>query len=191
MSPTAVAVTARRSGFYDWGAKMGIFHDLMDRELRIRGFAENTRKSYLLAMRCYVRHFMRPPDQLTSEEVKQYQLHLTKERRVGGCTSLDPLFFRICADCLPHQPPQRAPLPSSSWRVGYWTVILVTGETGPMVPPVKSKQTASRVMGGRGNGPQEWTALAAMKCKPGVPTGSSTWLIRNWTAAGVVAHSPR
>jgi site-specific recombinase XerD len=65
---------------------MGIFHDLMDRELRIRGFAENTRKSYLLAMRCYVRHFMRPPDQLTAEEVKQYQLHLTKERRVSWST---------------------------------------------------------------------------------------------------------
>ena len=51
---------------------MGKFHDLMDRELRIRGFAENTRNSYLEKMRCLVRHFMRPPDQLGPEEVKQY-----------------------------------------------------------------------------------------------------------------------
>jgi len=65
---------------------MGIFYDLMDRELRIRGFAENTRKSYLLTMRCYVRHFMRPPDQLTAEDVKQYQLFLTKERHVSWST---------------------------------------------------------------------------------------------------------
>ena len=65
---------------------MGRFHDLMDRELRIRGLAENTRKSYLEKMRCYVRHFMRPPDQLTVEDVKQYQLFLTKERRVKWST---------------------------------------------------------------------------------------------------------
>jgi len=65
---------------------MGKFHDLMERELRIRGFAENTRKSYLEKMKCFVRHFMRPPDELTAEEVKQYQLYLTKERRVTWST---------------------------------------------------------------------------------------------------------
>ena len=41
---------------------MGKFQDLMDRELRIRGLAENTRRSYLDTMRGFVRHFMRPPD---------------------------------------------------------------------------------------------------------------------------------
>ena len=65
---------------------MGKFQDLMDRELRIRGFAENTRKSYLEKMKCYVRHFMQPPDQLTAEDVKQYQLYLTKDRRVKWST---------------------------------------------------------------------------------------------------------
>ena len=65
---------------------MGKFQDLMDRELRIRGLAENTRSSYLGKMRCFVRHFMRPPDQLTAEDVKQYQLFLTKERRVKWST---------------------------------------------------------------------------------------------------------
>ena len=62
---------------------MGKFHDLMDRELRIRGLAEGTRENYLSCMRCFVRHFMRPPDELTAEDVKQYQLHLTKERRLS------------------------------------------------------------------------------------------------------------
>lgn len=65
---------------------MGRFQDLMDRELRIRGLAENTRKSYLEKMRCFVRHFMRPPDQLAAEEVKQYQLFLTQDRRVKWST---------------------------------------------------------------------------------------------------------
>lgn len=58
----------------------------MDRELRIRGLAENTGKSYLGTMRCFVRHFMRPPDELTAEDVKRYQLFLTKERRVSWST---------------------------------------------------------------------------------------------------------
>jgi site-specific recombinase XerD len=65
---------------------MGKFQDLMDRELRIRGLAENTRRSYLEKMRRFVRHFMRAPDQLTAEDVKQYQLFLTKDRRVTWST---------------------------------------------------------------------------------------------------------
>jgi site-specific recombinase XerD len=65
---------------------MGKFQDLMDRELRIRGLAENTRRSYLEKMRRFVRHFMRPPDQLTAEDVKQYQLFLAKDRRMTWST---------------------------------------------------------------------------------------------------------
>ena len=65
---------------------MGKFQDLMDRELRIRGLAENTRRSYLEKMQRFVRHFMRAPDQLTAEDVKQYQLFLTKDRRVTWST---------------------------------------------------------------------------------------------------------
>jgi integrase/recombinase XerD len=62
---------------------MGNFHDLMDREMRIRGLTENTRKGYLGHMRCFVRHFMLPPDQLSVEHVKQYQLFLAKDRGVS------------------------------------------------------------------------------------------------------------
>ncbi len=65
---------------------MGKFHDLMDRELRIRGMSQSTRESYLRNVRCFVRHFMRPPDQLGAEEVKRYQLHLAKERRLAWGT---------------------------------------------------------------------------------------------------------
>ena len=65
---------------------MGRLHDRMDRELRIRGYAENTRKSYIEKMRCFVRFFMRSPDELTAEHVKQYQLFLTKEKGVSWST---------------------------------------------------------------------------------------------------------
>ena len=65
---------------------MGRLHDRMDRELRIRGYAENTRKCYLEKMKCFVRFFMRPPDELTVEDVNQYQLYLTKDKRVSWST---------------------------------------------------------------------------------------------------------
>ncbi len=65
---------------------MGKFEDLMDRELRIRGYADNTRKCYLGSMRRFVRYYMRPPDELTLEDVNRYQLYLTQERRVSWGT---------------------------------------------------------------------------------------------------------
>lgn len=65
---------------------MGRFQELMDREVRVRGLSERTRETYVDCMRCFVRHFMLPPDQLTAEHVKQYQLHLTSVRRVSWST---------------------------------------------------------------------------------------------------------
>ena len=62
---------------------MGQFRDLMDRDLRIRGFSASTREGYLRCMANFVRHFMRPPDELTLEHVHQFQLHLTRERKVS------------------------------------------------------------------------------------------------------------
>jgi len=65
---------------------MGKFYDLMDRELRIRGFADRTRACYLDNMKRFVRHFMRPPDELTAQDVKDYQLYLAQERGVAWST---------------------------------------------------------------------------------------------------------
>lgn len=47
---------------------MGRFRDRMDEDLRIRGYSANTREC---SLRC-VHHFMRPPDQLTPEHIRQY-----------------------------------------------------------------------------------------------------------------------
>jgi len=65
---------------------MGKFHDRMDRELRIRGYSNGTRRLYLSCVRTFVRHFMRPPDELALEHVKRYQLHLTRTRKVSWST---------------------------------------------------------------------------------------------------------
>ena len=55
----------------------------MDEDLRIRGYSANTRASYLRCVRHFGGHFMRPPDQLTPEHVRQYQLYLTRDRHVS------------------------------------------------------------------------------------------------------------
>jgi site-specific recombinase XerD len=62
---------------------MGKFHDLMDADLEIRGYAPSTRKYYLLAVREFVAHFMRPPDELNLEHIREYQVHLIRERKMS------------------------------------------------------------------------------------------------------------
>ena len=62
---------------------MGKFRDRMDDELRLRGYSASTRECYVRGVRNFVRHFMRPPDQLTLEHIRQYQLYLTRDRHVA------------------------------------------------------------------------------------------------------------
>ena len=44
----------------------------MDNDLLVRGMAERTRESYLAAVTRLARHYHRPPDQLSPEEVQAY-----------------------------------------------------------------------------------------------------------------------
>ena len=65
---------------------MGEFRDRMERDLRIRGFSSATQRCYLARMKALVEFFMRPPDELTVEDIHAYQLHLTRDRKVGWST---------------------------------------------------------------------------------------------------------
>ncbi len=67
---------------------MGKFQDRMDRELRIRGLAESTRQSYLEKMRCFVRHFMRPPDELTAEAMRALHESFSERWKTGEVEKL-------------------------------------------------------------------------------------------------------
>ena len=67
---------------------MGEFRDRMERDLEIRGFSLSTRQAYLARMKAMVRFFMRPPDELTLEDIHAYQLHLV---------STNPLLSRLPA----------------------------------------------------------------------------------------------
>lgn len=62
---------------------MGRFRDQMDADMEIRNLSVNTRKAYLRCAYQFVHHFMRPPDTLTLEDIRQYQIYLTRERKVS------------------------------------------------------------------------------------------------------------
>ena len=67
---------------------MGEFRDRFERDLQIRGFSQNTvnQYRYVHCVRNMVKHFMRPPDELTIADINNFQLHLTKKRKVAWGT---------------------------------------------------------------------------------------------------------
>lgn len=65
---------------------MGKFRDRMERDLEIRGYAPGTIHQYVCCMRQLVRYHRRPPDELTLEDIYDYQQHLTRDRKVAWST---------------------------------------------------------------------------------------------------------
>jgi site-specific recombinase XerD len=65
---------------------MGKYRERFERDLQIRGFSPNTINQYVYCVRNLVKYFMRPPDELTVDDINNYQLHLTKERKVAWAT---------------------------------------------------------------------------------------------------------
>ena len=62
---------------------MGAIRDRMIEELELRGMSAATKKSYLICCRLFVAHFMKSPEQLHSEDIKAFLLHLMRDRQVG------------------------------------------------------------------------------------------------------------
>lgn len=58
----------------------------MTADLQLAGYSEKTQQSYLMAVRGLAKHYMRPPDQLSEEEVRAFFLHLINERKVAPST---------------------------------------------------------------------------------------------------------
>jgi integrase/recombinase XerD len=71
---------------------------MMLEELQRRNYSQNTTRSYLQIVRDFAQHFKRPPDQLGPDEIRQYQVHLFEDRKmgartVGHCTAALRFFF--------------------------------------------------------------------------------------------------
>jgi site-specific recombinase XerD len=68
----------------------------MDNDMLVRGFADRTRETYLAAVTRLARHYRRPPDQLSSQEVQAYLVHMLRdEKRAWSTCSIAVHAFRF------------------------------------------------------------------------------------------------
>lgn len=58
----------------------------MIQDMRLRGLAEGTQRTYVEAVRNLARHFNRSPDKLTEDDIRQFFVHLTETRRLANST---------------------------------------------------------------------------------------------------------
>lgn len=65
---------------------MGVFRDAMEQALALRGLAPKTRSAYLSWVRRLVRFCRVVPDQLTTDQVRAFLVHLTQERKLSFST---------------------------------------------------------------------------------------------------------
>ena len=67
---------------------MGHLRDRMADDLVLAGRSEATRSRYLNCAKLFVKHFMRSPEQLGEDEVRQFMLYLTKDKGYAVGTRL-------------------------------------------------------------------------------------------------------
>lgn len=58
----------------------------MMEDMQLHGLSKGTQKVYVSAIRRLAEHYGKPPHQITEEELRQYFLYLTEEKRVGRST---------------------------------------------------------------------------------------------------------
>lgn len=62
---------------------MGEMRERMVEELRLRGYSERTVKSYVEQVKRFVKHYMRPAEELGPEEIRSYLLRMTVEEKLA------------------------------------------------------------------------------------------------------------
>ncbi len=62
---------------------MGELHEKMSADLKIGGYSPSTQKIYLLYAKQFAKYFMRSPREMGVDEIREFMLHLAKERRVS------------------------------------------------------------------------------------------------------------
>jgi site-specific recombinase XerD len=83
-------------------------------ELQRRNYSQTTVTSYIKTVADFGKYFQRPPDQLGSDEIRQYQLYLLRERKqgvrtVGNHTAALRFFF--CKTLKRNYPIEEVPYP--------------------------------------------------------------------------------
>lgn len=65
---------------------MGKLRDQMQGDMELRGFSKPTQKTYLREVSRFVQHFGKPPEELGEKEIKEYLLHVVRDRKISLST---------------------------------------------------------------------------------------------------------
>jgi len=65
---------------------MGELRDRMVRDMELRRFSQRTIESYVAGVRGLAKHYHRPPDQLSNDEVQRYLLYIREQRQLSAST---------------------------------------------------------------------------------------------------------
>ena len=65
---------------------MSELRNRMIRDMTVRGFSPRTHESYIAAVVHLAKHYKRPPDQLTTDEVQGYLAYMLRERKLSWST---------------------------------------------------------------------------------------------------------
>jgi integrase/recombinase XerD len=63
---------------------MGKLQEQMKTDLVLKGYSPNTIRLYLHCIRNFAKYFMRPPAEMGENEIRQFMLYLTQERKVSA-----------------------------------------------------------------------------------------------------------
>ncbi len=62
---------------------MSSLRQRMTEDMQVRNLALNTQASYLQQVSLFARHFGKPPEQLGPEDIRDYQVYLTNEKKLA------------------------------------------------------------------------------------------------------------
>ena len=65
---------------------MGKLHDQMKEDLLLKAYSPHTQRAYLGCVRQFVRHYMRSPQEMGEQEVRNFLLHLVRDRNASPAT---------------------------------------------------------------------------------------------------------
>lgn len=65
---------------------MGKLHDQMREDLLLKAYSPHTQKSYLRCARHFASHYMRSPQEMGEKEVRDFLLHLIRDRKASPAT---------------------------------------------------------------------------------------------------------
>ena len=65
---------------------MGKLHDRMREDLLLKAYSPHTQSAYLRCARHFARHYMRSPEEMGEQEIRDFLLHLVRDRKVSPAT---------------------------------------------------------------------------------------------------------